>query len=74
MTPSPSPTERDHPAVGHIYLVERPPQDAFVPDAADVARRAYLYFENHGVANGRDVQDWLQAEAALKAEWQLAGN
>ena len=45
-----------------------------MPATADVARRAYMYFENHGVTKGRDVQNWLQAEAALKAEWQLAGN
>ena len=68
MTPSTAPAAR------HDSQAARPPQDVFVPATADVARRAYMYFENHGVTKGRDVQDWLQAEAALKAEWQLAGN
>lgn len=32
-----------------------------------------MYFENHGEANGRDLEDWLQAEAELRAERQLVG-
>ena len=74
MTPSPAPTARHHPAADHDSVKTLPPQDVFAPTADDVARRAYLYFQNHGIANGRDVQDWLQAEAELKAEWQLVGN
>lgn len=54
-------------------MMTRPPQDAYVPAADAVARRAYLYFQNHGNANGRDVQDWLQAKAELTAEWQCEG-
>ena len=30
-----------------------------------IARRAYEIFEQHGGVHGRDVEDWLQAEAEL---------
>lgn len=73
MTHSLASEARHPPAAGHDSVTTRLPQEAFVPAADAVARRAYLYFENHGVANGRDLQDWLQAEAELTAEWKIAG-
>jgi|GEM_PF-3621852 len=74
MTPSPAHTARHHPAGSPgSAAAARPPQDVFVPSAEAVARRAHLLFENHGEANGRDMQDWLQAEAELTAEWQCIG-
>ncbi len=69
MTLSPAHTAHLHPAASHAQS----PQEDFVPTAEEVARRAYLLFENHGEAKGRDVQDWLQAEAELKAESQCSG-
>ena len=45
---------------------------AFTPSADDVACRAYLKHENHGLADGRDLADWLGAEAELIAEHHLA--
>jgi hypothetical protein len=36
-----------------------------------VARRAYFAYENEGSPQGRDVQHWLAAEAALIAERNL---
>jgi|LakMenEpi03Aug12_release.lakeMendotaPanAssembly.Ray.scaffolds.fasta_scaffold2498176_1 hypothetical protein len=55
----------------------QPPLDAassegFTPSADDVARRAYLKHENHGMEDGRDLADWLGAEAELIAEHHLA--
>lgn len=69
MTLSPAHTAHLHPAASHA----QPPQEDFVPTAEAVARRAHLLFENHGEAKGRDVQDWLQAEAELTAESQCSG-
>jgi len=43
----------------------------FSPTADQVAARAYLKYENHGAANGRDLNDWLGAEAELITEHQL---
>ena len=34
----------------------------------DVARRAYALFLARGQGEGRDVEDWLEAERQLKAE------
>ncbi len=45
---------------------------AFTPSADDVACRAYLKHENHGLADGHDLADWLGAEAELIAEHHLA--
>ena len=69
MTPSPALTARHHPEASHEFQ-----QSTFVPATEDVARLAYMYFENHGETNGRDQEDWLQAEAELKAERQLVGS
>lgn len=45
----------------------------FSPFADDVAYRAYLNFENHGGADGHDVEDWLRAETELIAEHRQVG-
>jgi hypothetical protein len=55
----------------HAQSVE-PPADApasavFTPSADDVARRAYLKHQNHGLEDGPDPADWLGAEAELAA-------
>jgi len=49
-----------------------PSAHAFIPSAEAVALRAYLLYENHGAAHGHDVDHWLAAEAALRAEQGLA--
>jgi hypothetical protein len=69
MTLSPAHTAHLHPAASHAQSL----QDDVVPTAEAVARRAHLLFENHGEAKGRDVQDWLQAEAELTAESLSSG-
>ena len=43
----------------------------FVPSPDEVARRAYLNYENQGAQPGRDVQHWLEAEKQLLAERNL---
>lgn len=73
MTHSPAPAVRQHPKAVQATGEPPPPENNFVPSAEDVARRAYLYFQNHGIANGRHLQDWLQAEAELTAEGRRAG-
>ena len=45
----------------------------FSPTADEVAYRAYLNFQNHGAADGHDVEDWLRAESELIAEHRHAG-
>jgi Protein of unknown function (DUF2934) len=52
--------------------VKDPSPSAFSPTAEDVAVRAYTNYQNHGAADGRDVEDWLAAETALCAEEELA--
>ena len=32
---------------------------------ADIARRAFELFEERGAQHGRDLEDWLRAEAEL---------
>lgn len=41
------------------------------PSVEEVSYRAYLNYQNHGAADGRDMQDWLNAETELIAERQL---
>lgn len=54
-----------------------PPMDAnatpFSPSENEVAFRAYLNYQNHGAAEGNDVQDWLRAESELIAEHRSVG-
>ncbi len=45
----------------------------FVPSSDAVAQRAYLKYQDHGSANGNDVQDWLRAESELVAEQFSSG-
>jgi hypothetical protein len=44
------------------------------PSPEEVAFRAYLNFQNHGAADGHDVEDWLRAEAELMAERRVANS
>lgn len=51
------------------------PEIQAMPNAASnvlsheaIAERAYLYHEKHGACHGRDIDDWLAAEASLLAE------
>ncbi len=44
----------------------------FVPSPDEVARKAYFTYVNEGSPLGRDVQHWLDAEAQLIAERNLA--
>jgi hypothetical protein len=46
-------------------------ENDFAPSADEVARKAYFTYENEGSPQGRDVQHWLAAEAALIAERNL---
>jgi len=41
--------------------------DAAILDSRDVARRAYDLYLARGREDGRDVEDWLQAERELLA-------
>ena len=36
-------------------------------DRAEVARAAYELFQQRGCVDGHDVEDWLQAEAIVRA-------
>ena len=41
--------------------------------APDISRRAYALFQERGQEHGRDVEDWLRAEAELlgdNREWR----
>jgi hypothetical protein len=40
----------------------------YVPEADEVARRAYFTYVNQGSLPGHEVQHWLTAEAELIAE------
>ena len=61
----------DRPTNGKA-LQSSPSAGAYAPSVEAVALRAYLLYENHGAAHGHDVDDWLAAEAALRAEQGLA--
>ncbi len=39
-----------------------------IPSHEMVSGRAYLIWQTHGCPDGTAVEDWLQAEAELKAE------
>lgn len=43
----------------------------FAPSPDEVARKAYFCYVNEGSPQGRDVQHWLDAEAALTEERNL---
>jgi hypothetical protein len=46
----------------------------FAPSWDEVAQRAYFIYVNAGLQPGHDMQHWLQAEAQLLAEHNLARN
>jgi hypothetical protein len=37
------------------------------PTAEEIAAEAYAIYIAHGQADGRDIDDWLEAEQSLKA-------
>lgn len=39
-----------------------------------IAQKAYELYEQHGGEGGRDMDDWLQAEAMVMAELRRAGS
>jgi hypothetical protein len=41
------------------------------PTHEEIARIAYLHFQNRGGNDGHDFDDWIMAEASLKAEYPL---
>jgi hypothetical protein len=41
---------------------------------AKVARKAYEFFERRGADHGHDVEDWLEAERAVKDEISQEGS
>lgn len=45
----------------------------FTPSPDEVARKAYLNYENERSQPGHDIQHWLKAEADLIAEHNLTG-
>ena len=56
-----------------IDLAERRKAEAaFVPSPDEVSRRAYFTYVNQGSLPGHEVQHWLQAEAELIHERDLA--
>jgi hypothetical protein len=42
-------------------------QPSSTVDADAIARRAYEIYESRGRIDGRDVEDWLQAERELRS-------
>ncbi len=38
------------------------------PSQEEIARRAYLFYEQRGYVHGNDLADWLQAKKELQAE------
>ena len=42
-------------------------QNGTIPSAEDIAREAYAIFEARGWQDGKDVEDWLEAERRLTA-------
>jgi hypothetical protein len=46
-------------------------ENEFAPSPDEVARKAYFCYVNEGSPQGRDVQHWLDAEAALTEERNL---
>lgn len=43
-------------------------RDAAAPSPTEIAARAYAIYLARGGADGRDQDDWLQAEAELQAK------
>lgn len=73
-TPSDSSKPNNGKATNGKAVHTSPSAQSFVPLVEAVALRAYLLHENHGFAHGHDVDDWLAAEAAIRAEQSLANS
>ena len=52
----------------------RPQQGSWPIDREEVARVAYELFERRGRTDGRDQQDWLEAERIVRQQSQRRGN
>jgi DUF2934 family protein len=39
------------------------------PTAGDIERRAYGFYLLRGMADGKDVEDWIRAEEELRGEF-----
>jgi hypothetical protein len=59
-------------ASGGVRALQQQAPTFVTPTSEEVADRAYLNYENHGAADGHDVEDWLRAEGELIAERQHA--
>ena len=46
---------------------EQPGNGASTVDASDIARVAYSLYEQRGREDGRDVEDWLEAERIVRS-------
>lgn len=61
-------TTTKHSKAKVIALVEDSAVAPMVVDRSEVARLAYLYWEERGGQNGSSEQDWLLAERELTAQ------
>ena len=52
----------------------RPQQESWSIDREEVARVAYELFERRGRTDGRDQQDWFEAERIVRQQSQRRGN
>lgn len=75
-TTSPAATTKSNRAVPPVVpppiIAEATPSKqpaAYVPTQEEIAARARQIFLSKGSQPGRDVENWLEAEAQLKAEW-----
>lgn len=59
--------------LGYAALgVERPVNDRSRATDEAIARRAYELYQARGGTDGADMDDWLQAERELRADYELA--
>ncbi|MGE0547751.1 MAG: DUF2934 domain-containing protein [Kofleriaceae bacterium] len=59
---------KKRPAVVASKQVARPADPTVAPTHDQIAARAYALFINRGCVHGHDSEDWLTAEAELKAQ------
>ena len=66
MQTSPRPADVSSERAGREDQPTRPSSTESRPDADRVAQRAYERYEARGRENGRDQEDWLEAERELQ--------
>jgi predicted Zn-dependent protease len=49
-----------------VEVAREPAARVAAPSFQDVSRRAFEIWERNGRLSGRDLEDWLQAEAELR--------